>query len=299
MNQKSQNPNSKNFNIPPLPNMPSSFPYGIELSDQDFKKFQKKIYELSGIHMSDVKKALIAGRLLKRLRHYNLKDYGEYYKMIDNPANKEEERVMVNLLTTNVTHFFRESQHFDYLTSTLLPEFQKSSSKETFRVWSAASSSGEEPYTIAMVLAEFFGAGGNWEILGSDINETMISDAGKAVYSMDKAQSIPPALFKKYCSVLKEGDSDKFTIQESLRRKVKFQKVNLIQKYPHLGSFNLIFVRNVLIYFDIPTKQKIIADVATTLKKDGYLLVGHSESLETLQHTLKLIKPTVYKKNEN
>lgn len=295
MNQN-QNQNSKSFDTA---SVLSNFPYGIELSDQDFKKFQKKIYELSGIHMSDVKKALIAGRLLKRLRHYNLKSYGDYYKMIDNPANKIELQVMVNLLTTNVTSFFRESQHFDYLTQVLLPEFKNSNSRETFRVWSAASSSGEEPYTLAMVLSEFFGATGNWEILGSDINETMLQNAQEAVYSMDKNQGIPPLLFKKYCKVVKKDEEEFFHIDENLKRRVKFQKVNLIQSYPALGSFDLIMVRNVLIYFDVPTKQKIIADLSQFLKKDGYLFVGHSESLETLKHGLKLVKPTVYKRNEN
>lgn len=291
-----QNQNSKSFDASSIL---SNFPYGIELSDQDFKKFQKKIYELSGIHMSDVKKALIAGRLLKRLRHYDLKSYGDYYAMIDNPANKVELQVMVNLLTTNVTSFFRESQHFDYITQTLLPEFKNSGSHETFRVWSAASSSGEEPYTLAMVLAEFFGATGNWEVLGSDINETMLQNAQEAVYAMDKAQSIPPQLFKKYCKIIKKDDEEFFQIDENLKRRVKFQKVNLIQKYPALGSFHLILVRNVLIYFDVPTKQKIVADLSQLLKKEGYLFVGHSESLETLKHGLKLVKPTVYRRNEN
>lgn len=293
-----------NQNLNPNKNLDSTvfssqITYGIELSDQDFKKFQKKIYELSGIHMTDIKKALIAGRLLKRLRHYGLDNYGDYYRIVENPANKEEERIMVNLLTTNVTHFFRESQHLDYLQQTLLPEYLNSSSRETYRVWSAASSSGEEAYSIAMILAETLGSNASWEIMGSDINETMIQDANAAVYQMEKSKSIPPALFKKYCVPFNKKEEEFFSIHDSLKRKVKFQKVNLIEKLPYLGSFNLIFVRNVLIYFDIPTKEKIVKSVSTTLKKGGYLLVGHSESLESLQHGLKMVKPTVYRNNEN
>jgi len=267
---------------------------GIPLTDRELKKYQELIYEWAGIHMSDAKRALISGRLLKRLRFYHLNSYQEYIDLILRPENKEEKQIMINLLTTNETYFFRESQHLDYLRDHILPNIK---SNEIFRVWSAASSSGQEAYSIAMILEEA-GLNGRWEILGTDINETVLEKARKAIYPLEASEKIPEKLLKKYCLRGINAEYGNFTVTDELKKNIRFLKMNLNEAFPNIGLFDVVFLRNVMIYFDVDTKISVIKKIYNVIKPQGYLILGHSENLNNINKNFKTMIPTVYKKLE-
>ncbi len=263
------------------------------LTDQEFSQFQKMIYDWAGIHMTEAKKALVAGRLMKRLRHYNINSYGAYLKILNKGENAAEKQVLIDLLTTNETYFFREPKHFEFLRDTVLPSYR---SAETFRVWSAACSSGEEVYTIAMILADHFGFSG-WEIMGSDINQAVIEEARDGIYLLEDAENIPRDYLKKYCLKGVRSQAGRFTIIKELRERITFRQINLIEPLPgDIGMFDMIFLRNVMIYFNRETKQKIVERLIQVMKPTGYLLVGHAESLHGVTDRVKTVIPTVYKK---
>lgn len=242
--------------------------------------------------MSEIKKALIAGRLMKRLRHYNLNSYRDYLEIIESPNEDAERQVMIDLLTTNETYFFREPKHFDYLRDVYLPQYD---SRELFRVWSAACSSGEEVYTIAIILAEHFGVHGNWEILGSDISTRILEDAQNCLYDMEDSSGIPQEFLKKYCLKGVRSQEGKFTFQREIRERTSFEQINLNENLPDVGLFDIIFLRNVMIYFDKETKKGIIENLVRKLKPSGLLIVGHAESLHGLTESVKTVAPTIYK----
>lgn len=199
---------------------------------------------------------------------------------------------MVNLLTTNETSFFREQKHFDFLAERAIKE---STSIEPFRVWSAASSTGEEAYSIAMVLAESLGSR-PWEVVGTDISTRVLAQATLGEYAAERAEQIPSACLTKYWS--KNGQAKTSTIQATsqLRERVKFIHMNLHGDWPSLGQFDVIFLRNVMIYFDMPAKTKLIQRVTEQLSETGYLFVGHSESLHAPGVPLKTVVPAVFQR---
>lgn len=263
------------------------------ISDQEFKLFRDLIYQIAGINLSDSKKVMLAGRLQRRLRQHNLPTFMHYYRMLESGRNPEEMQVMVDLLTTNETYFFREPAHFDFVRKELLPEAGKTG---TFRVWSAASSSGEEAYTLAMILAEYL-SNTAWEIFGSDISTQVLSKARAAHYPLERIEGIPPAFLGKYCLKGVRSQAGTFMICPELRRRVTFAQVNLTQPIRReIGLFDVIFLRNVMIYFDPETKQKVIANLIPQLKPGGHFIVGHSESLHGLTTMLSQVRPTIYRK---
>ena len=263
----------------------------LQLKDSEFKGFSELIYKLAGINMSDGKRALIASRLLKRVKFYHLRSYAEYLNLVTTANNLDERNIMVNLLTTNETYFFREPPHFEILKNDILPTFQGG----LFRVWSAASSSGEEAYSIAMLLDEMMGSTG-WEIMGSDVNDTVLEKARNAVYAIERTKDIQDKYLKRYCMRGINNQRGKFMIRNELKRNVSFRKINLIEPLPQVGKFDVIFLRNVLIYFDNPTKKKIVESLHSALNKDGFFIVGHSETLNNVTDIMKQYKPTVYRK---
>lgn len=267
---------------------------GINLKDSEFKIFQQLIYDWAGIHMNESKRALIAGRLLKRLRFYQLQSYQEYLDFILKPENKEEKQIMVNLLTTNETYFFRESQHLDFLGDEVLPKY---TGYEKFRIWSAAASSGQEAYSIAMVLEESK-VKGNWEILGTDISETVLEKAKNAIYPIEQSEKIPEKLLKKYCLRGVRSNYGSFTVVDEIKNHVHFMKMNLNETFPNLGLFDVVFLRNVMIYFDQETKITLVARIYNTIKPNGFLILGHSENLNNISKKFKTLRPTIYQKTE-
>ncbi|MCB1146164.1 MAG: protein-glutamate O-methyltransferase CheR [Leptospiraceae bacterium] len=268
-------------------------PTQVQLKDKEFNQCRDLIYQWAGIHMTEAKKALVAGRLMKRIRHYNLKSYQEYIDIVLSDKVPEERQVMIDLLTTNETYFFREPKHFDYLINSILKLYN---SNEMFRIWSAACSSGEEVYSLAMILAEHFGLNGNWEIYGSDISSRVLEEAKNALYPLEDTDTIPPDFLKKYCLKGVRSQEGKFTVDKALRDKTKFQQINLTENLPDIGYFDAIFLRNVMIYFNKETKKVIVEKLVRRLKPTGVLVVGHAESLHGLTPEVKSVAPTIYQK---
>jgi chemotaxis protein methyltransferase CheR len=260
------------------------------LTDNEFGLFRKMIYETAGINLSDAKKALVSGRLAKRIKHYNLPSYADYFKLVKSNAHGELQTA-VDLLTTNETFFFREPKHFDFLRDKMLPAWRGGQ----LRVWSAASSSGEEAYTLAMMLAEHATTDA-WEIVGTDISTRVLERARNGQYALADTEDIPRSYLTKYCLKGIGGQDGTFIITRDLRRRVSFIHANLQQDLSKLGYFDVIFLRNVLIYFDLETKQRVVSRVMSRLKSGGYLMVGHSESLNGITDDLKLVLPSIYRR---
>lgn len=258
--------------------------------------FQTLMQEATGIYLNDSKIPLVSGRLSKRLRDRNVASYQDYYQLLQRPEERAERQMAVDLLTTNETSFFREKNHFTFLQNTILANIPP---QQSLRIWSAASSTGEEAYSIAMLMAECRGLHSEWEIFGSDISTRVLEIARSAMYPMEKSKTIPQDYLKKYC-LRGTGDfADKFLINRKLRDRVSFDQVNLCGSLQALPQFNIIFLRNVLIYFGTDEKREIVARVAERLTPDGYLIVGHSESLHDLHPGLFVVQPTVYQWRKN
>lgn len=262
------------------------------ISSKEFGLFRDFIYSQAGITLSDVKKPLVSGRLAKRLHFLNLKNFNDYFRFISDPTNSLEKQIAIDLLTTNETHFFREPKHFDFFKNTIL---QKRVKGRPFRVWSAASSSGEEPYTIAMLLAEHLG-NDPWEVVASDLSTKVLKQAQSGCYNMQRASEIPRQYLTKYC-LKGTGDHDgQMLIVRELRQRVKFLQVNLTRAYPDLGVFDVIFLRNVMIYFDVETKRQITQQMLPLLRDEGYFFISHSESLNGVTEKFESVAPSIYKK---
>lgn len=260
------------------------------LSDKEFRQFQGMIYKIAGINLSDAKKTLVTGRLMKRVSHHNLPSFGDYFDVL--MQEQAELQIAVDLLTTNETFFFREPKHTDYLRDKILPAHPRG---KPFRVWSAASSSGEEPYSLAMVLADQLGDD-TWEILGSDISLRVLEKARGGHYSMERSGGIPSDYLKRFCLKGIRSQAGTLLISDSLRERVSFRQINLMENLPKIGEFDVIFIRNVMIYFDLDTKRQVVQRILPLLKPGGYLFVSHSESLNGIHGGLELVMPSVYRK---
>lgn len=266
--------------------------HATALKDGEFQQFQTWLYRIAGINLSPAKKALVAGRLGKRLKHHQLDSYGEYFQLIMGHGAASELQVALDLLTTNETYFFREPKHFAFLREQVLP---KVAAGKTLRLWSAACSSGEEPYSLAMTLADSLG-NSPWEILASDISSQVLAQARTGHYPLARARGIAQPLLVKYCLKGTGRQEGTFLIERSLRERLHFMQINLNQTLPNIGEFEVIFLRNVMIYFDQPTKQQVLARLLPRLKSGGYFIVSHSESLNGISDALQLISPSIYRK---
>lgn len=262
------------------------------LSDQEFKQFQSMIYDIAGISMSPAKKPLVSGRLAKRVKHHGFGSYGDYFRALMKEESRAELQVAVDLLTTNETYFFREPKHFDFLRNHILPQHPPG---KPFRVWSAASSSGQEPYSIAMTLADCLGDK-PWEVAASDISTRVLEKARGGHYPMEQAKDIPQRYLSSYCLKGVGSQVGTFLIERGVRSRVNFMQINLNLKLQKLGEFDLIFLRNVMIYFDTETKRQVVRRIIELLKPGGYLLIGHSESLNGVVDELQSVMPSVYRK---
>ena len=263
------------------------------ISDQEFALFQRLIYKIAGISLSDSKKVLLVGRLQKRLRHYQLENFNQYYRLLSSDEHPGELQVMVDLLTTNETYFFREPKHFDFLRQHILRGWR---GERPFRVWSAASSSGEEAYTIAMVLADTL-ASKAWEIVGSDISTQVLDKARQGHYPMTRIDGIPRPFLSKFCRKGVRSQEGTFLINAELRARVNFLQVNLTQPVTaDVGLFDVIFLRNVMIYFDNDTKRRVVSHLLPHLRPGGHFIIGHSETLNGIVSSLNQVSPTIYRK---
>lgn len=262
------------------------------LSDTDYRRFQAFIHSAAGITLSPGKKALVCGRLAKRLQHHGLERYADYLALLDSGRAEGEVQIAVDLLTTNETYFFREPKHFALLrdVATAAPRGQ------TFRIWSAACSSGEEPYTMAMVLADVRGDR-PWEVFGSDISSRMLQRARQGHYPMERARNMPPDYLKRFCLKGTGEQAGTLLVQRALRERLRLLHVNLNETLPgDLSSFDMVFLRNVMIYFNAETKRQVVERVLGTLRRGGIFVVGHSESLNGMMNGVQQVSPSVYRK---
>lgn len=263
------------------------------LNDAEFLQFQSWLQKTAGIQLPPAKKPLLVSRLSKRLKHYGFASFGEYFRLISHQSEAVELQIALDLLTTNETYFFREPKHFDFLRAEVIPKVQPG---KTFRVWSAASSTGEEPYSIAMTLAEGLPVSMPWEIVASDISIRVLEKARSGHYAMERAHNIPKGLLSQYCLKGMGGQEGTFLIERGLRNRVQFMQINLNAPLPQLGEFDLIFLRNVMIYFSMDTKRQVVERMLPLLKPGGYFFVSHSETLNGVTDKLKMVTPATYRK---
>jgi len=273
--------------------------YMRNLRESEFRKISEMIYELCGINLHDGKKELVQARLNKRLNLLGLDSYGDYIKYVECDESGEELTKMVDSLSTNVTYFFRESDHFDFLSNRVLAKFNAEKERQRkFRVWCAGCSSGEEAYTIAMTLRENLSRVDSVDalILASDISTRVLTAAREARYGLAKFKETPAVLRERYFDSEGIGDKRVFTAKQSLRSMVRFAYLNLTEPWPMKGQFDVIFCRNVMIYFDHKTQAELVNRFYGILKPGGYFFTGHSESLTGISHKFNFVRPSIYLK---
>lgn len=271
------------------------------LSAQVYRTIVDLVYEHSRINLGQDKQTLLSNRLGKRLKHLGIASYDEYCALLKSPGAQEEIEHLVDLISTNHTRFYREPDHFTYLTEKILPGLipKLHAERAPLRVWSAASSSGEEPYTLAIVLSEYLRAHPtvNWKIEASDISRSIIAKAERAIYRMDAVEPVPLELLKRYFQKGVGEFDGHCRVRPELRERIRYARVNLFQPdYPISPKQHVIFCRNVMIYFDIPSREAAVKRLSNHLVSGGHLIVGHSESLMGVRHGLVSIKQGIYQK---
>lgn len=275
--------------------------FKAEMGEGEFKRFSELIHSEFGIKMPPTKKILLQSRFQKRLRALGMGSYKEYCDYVFSKEGREAERShLIDVVTTNTTHFFREPKHWDIMNNIVLPELwqRRIGANSPLKLWSAGCSSGEEPYTLSMVLSDWANThnGFDFSILATDISNEILQKAQRAVYSMDKADEISMEMKKKYLLKSKNKDNPKIKICESLRRKVTFQRLNFMDNFKLQDPQDIIFCRNVVIYFDRPTQVVLFKKFCDNLKHNGYLFIGHSESLSGMTLPIRQVAPTVFQK---
>jgi chemotaxis protein methyltransferase CheR len=273
----------------------------IKLSTAEFERLSKFIYDHCGINLQIQKKVLVESRLQKRLRAQNISSFKQYWDFLNSPQGMKEELVhMIDVVTTNKTDFFREPQHFEFMKSVALPELhQVIKGRRPLRVWSSACSSGEEPYTLAMVLQDFalLHQGFDYRIMATDISTKVLNDAAIAIYAKTKTADIPLPVMRKYFLKSKDPSNQTVRVVPELRNKVQFKRLNLKDDSWSIdATYDIIFCRNVMIYFDRPSQEAVVNKLIAKLPPGGYFFIGHSESLQGMDLPLKLLRPTMYKK---
>jgi chemotaxis protein methyltransferase CheR len=233
---------------------------------------------------------MVGSRLSKRITYYQLDTFTQYYDLVMSKEYPDELQMLVNILTTNETYFFREPKHFDYLKKNVIKNWQA----EKFRIWSAASSSGEEAYSLAMLLAETL-PHKHWEIIGSDLSTKVLAKAQIGLYPMNRLELLDKKLMNKYCLKGVRSQEGYFRIDEKLRKLTHFSQINLMKPITsNIGMFDVIFLRNVLIYFDNETKKAVVERIISKLKPGGLFFISHSETLNKVTDTLDMLQPSIY-----
>ena len=266
------------------------------ISAEEFKRFRTLIYDKSGISLGDQKRTLLASRLSKRLRDLGLGTFAEYYTTVTEDPTREEFTRMLDLISTNKTDFFREPKHFEFLRDEILPELAK---EKRVRIWSSACSTGEEPYTIAMTLFEGVQNPAQWDfkILASDLSTRVLAKAASGVYDQDRFRDVPPDALKRHFLRGRGESEGAFKVKPHLASMIQFRRLNLMDDhFPIKTPLDLIFCRNVMIYFDRPTQETLVNKFYRYLKPGGYLFIGHSESLQWVTHPFVSVAPTIYRK---
>jgi len=272
-----------------------------QLSMEEFDLIRKLVYDRFGIHLNEQKKSLVVERLQKTLRTGQFESFRAYYDYVMRDRSGKALLELVDRISTNHTHFFREKDHFVFMQTTWLPALKKAAQtagkKKDIRIWSAGCSSGEEPYTIAMLLADQFemdGSGWDIGILATDISTTVLEKAQAGLYSDTQLEQVPDVFKRKFFRPAGEG---LYTLNPAIKELVMFRRLNLMNKeYPFKGQFQIIFCRNVMIYFDEPVRNELLQRYHRYLEPDGYLFIGHSESIGRDNKYFRFIRPAIYQK---
>ena len=269
------------------------------MRDSEFDFIRTLVYERSRINLGPDKRQLVSARLGKRLRATNVPSLSDYCRLLQQPGSEQELGHLIDAISTNHTFFFRENAHFEFLRDRAVPELIERARAERWsrlQVWSAACSSGEEPYSIAMTLAGCTGPM-PWSIAATDISRRILDRAQTAIYSEETVRRLPPEIVRSYFQRGHGPQEGNYRIKPALREHVQFHHLNLLQgEPPFTEPFQVIFCRNVMIYFDRPTQEELISRLVRRLVPGGYLMVGHSESLTHLRHNLRALRPAIYQK---
>ena len=275
----------------------------VTMTRNDFAFFSNLIQSRCGIKMPDIKKTMLESRLRKRLRHLGIRNFREYWDYLETPLGKSNELVsMIDVVTTNKTDFFREPAHFDYLYEKSVPDLIErfgAGTRRELKIWSAGCSSGEEPYTLAMVLSDYSRNVGrlSFSILGTDISTTVLEKASRGVYKEEKIEPVPAVMKKRYLLRSKDRQKRLVRIVPQLRSLMEYRRLNFLDSnYGINDTFDVIFCRNVLIYFERENQRDILLKQLRHLVPGGYLFTGHSETLHSLDLPVELKAPSVYRK---
>lgn len=268
----------------------------FEFTNQDFERVQKMVYDYAGIDLNDSKKNLVYNRLSKRIRFLEMQSFSSYLDYVMK-IGEEEFVHLINAITTNLTFFFRENHHFEYLANIVIPELLKqNASSRKIRVWSAGCSTGEEPYSIAIVLKEVVPPGWDVKVIASDLDSNVVHTAQQGIYNIDRLKGVSDQRKKKWFQKGIGSQDGLARIKPELQDIIDFQQLNLMDEWPIIETVDLIFCRNVVIYFDKPTQAKLFDRYANKLRANGHLFIGHSESLYKVCDRFELLGQTIYQK---
>ncbi|MDI9571097.1 MAG: protein-glutamate O-methyltransferase [Pseudomonadota bacterium] len=270
-----------------------------DLRDKEFEKISRLVYDLCGINLHDGKKELVRARLGKRLREGDFKSFTEYFHYVTTPEGSDELIAMIDSLSTNLTYFFREERHFQKLRS-ILPQIARSGtgpSTPRVKIWCAGCSTGEEPYSLAIAIKELLGDdGAGAKIIATDISTRVLKTAMRGIYPEEKIAKIPKDILRRHFQYGTGASAGLYRVKPELRRLVDFRRFNLMDRPPAEFHCDIVFCRNVMIYFDKATQNGLVQRFFDCLEKGGYLFVGHSESLTGLKHGFTYIEPSIYRK---
>jgi chemotaxis protein methyltransferase CheR len=265
----------------------------LEITDREFAHFQRFIFDAAGITLAASKKILVTSRLSSRLMMHSLSSFAEYMRMLNAGDDPGEVQTAIDLLTTNETYFFREPKHFEFMQAQLKTMARQPA---PVRVWSAAGSTGEEAYSIAMTLEDCL-RGRAWEILASDISARVLDRARAGHYPMERARHVPLPYLQRFCLKGQGKQEQTLLVDRGLRNKVRFAQINLNAQLPPIGQFDFVFLRNVLIYFNAETKRDVVNRVTSVLKPGGWFFIGHSENLNGITDAVTSVAPAIYRKD--
>ncbi len=274
----------------------------VDISDSDFKRVSDIIYQHCGINLHEGKKTLVRARLAKRMRATKIRDVKEYLDYALSTKDQKEFYDLVDSISTNLTSFFREKVHFDLLKEKFIPNMVARQAKhggpKRFRIWSAGCSTGEEPYTMAMTLTEAFKDKPGWDIkiLASDVSTRVINKANSGIYEVDRVKQLTTQQQSAYFTKINENGQTSYRVKDELKKMISFRYLNLMEKWPFKGPFDVIFCRNVMIYFDKQTQEKLVGRYFDCLRSEGLLCIGHSESLTGINHKYRYLQPATYAK---
>jgi chemotaxis protein methyltransferase CheR len=268
------------------------------LDAREFDQIRRIVYDRTGINLSEAKREMVYSRLSKRLRQLGLNGFREYCELIEED-NSNELGNFINSITTNLTAFFREKHHFDFLKQTLVPSIvNEGRPGNTIRIWSAGCSTGEEPYSLAITMTEALRSFSGWsaKILATDLDTAVLETGRNGIYGVDRVKGLPESVVKKWFNKGSGGNEGKVRVKSELRQMIMFKQLNLMGEWPVKQGIDILFCRNVVIYFDKPTQSKLFERFANHLRPEGYLFIGHSENLYKVSERFDLLGQTIYRK---